>query len=226
MRSAGAYDQELMRDLLQGTPEALERIIEKWERPLYAFIYRYTQNEFATRDIVQETFVRVFTKRKKYNFSYPFSSWVFTIAANLCKNRARWRKRHPETSLEGEESRKEGFGRSLLEVLPAEDELPIDAMERDEDLRALKRAVAELPHDLRTTVLLHHYQELSYKEISEVVGCSVRGVETRLYRARKLLKLHLGESLGRDENAQKKTAQPKAGAVRKTYSTAACALSG
>ncbi|MDQ8184493.1 RNA polymerase sigma factor [Pelagicoccus sp. SDUM812002] len=222
MPSDSANDQELMRGLLKDAPGSLERIIERWQRPLYSFIYRYTQNEFATRDILQETFVRIYTKRHKYRFSYPLSSWVFTIAANLCKNKARWHQRHPETSIECLSVKGERRSRpNLLEVLPSEDDLPIDAIERDEDLGTLKNAVAGLPHDLRTAVLLHHYQDLSYKEISDIVGCSTRGVETRLYRARKLLRTRLAEARSLEESAQKKTAQPKAETVGPTCASIA-----
>lgn len=223
MHSERAYDHELMRALIRGVPGALEGIIDKWERPLYSFIYRYTQNEFAARDILQETFVRIYTKQDKYNFDYPLSSWVFTIAANLCKNKARWHKRHPEISIEASPSQnREGASRSMLDVLPSGEKLPVESMERDEDLDALKEAVQGLPHDLRTAVLLHHYQDLSYKEISDIVGCSIRGVETRLYRARKLLRNRMGQLRGDSDLTQKKTTQLNTGTVEGSYATALC----
>ncbi len=218
MHSGTEQGHELMRALVQDVPGALERIIETWERPLYSFIFRYTQNEFATRDILQETFVRIYMKRDHFNFSYPLSSWVFTIAANLCKNKARWHKRHPEVPIEGSGNRGDGeSSRSMLDLWPSSEELPIDLMERDEELGLLKAAVRALPHDLRTAVLLHHYQDLSYKEISEIVGCSIRGVETRLYRARKLLRARIRRSEASEPTSQKKTAQLEAETVGDAY---------
>lgn len=200
-------DSALMRALVREEPGSLERIISKWERPLYSFAYRYTQNEFATREIVQETFVRVFTKRARYDARYPLSSWVFTIAANLCKNRSRWMKRHPEVSLENPVGSDSSRGdRTLQDVLSSEETLPIESLEHDEALAQLKLAVLALPHDLRTAILLHHYEDLSYKEIADIVGCSVRGVETRLYRARKLLKSRLSQMQDCLGESQKKTA--------------------
>lgn len=223
MHNESARDQELMRALIQDEPGSLEGIIEKWERPLYSFVYRYTQNEFATRDILQETFVRIFTKRARYDFKYPLSSWIFTIAANLCKNKARWHKRHPEVSLEAARGTSDGGGcLSMLDVLPAEAELPAEGIERDEELDQLKLAVQGLPHDLRTAVLLHHYQDLSYKEISDIVGCSVRGVETRLYRARKLLRVRVSQHQSCEEIAQKKTIPNESGTVGSSCAPAVC----
>lgn len=205
MSEEALNDQSLMQSLIDGDHRALERIIERWERPLFSFAHRYTQNEFTTREIVQETFVRVFTKREKYDARYPLSSWIFTIAANLCKNKARWYKRHPEVSIDGPMSpgAEDGTGR-MIDILPSDSPEPAQMMEEDEELAALKQVVMGLPHDLRTVVLLHHYENVSYKEISEIVGCSVRGVETRLYRARKLLRVRMTQSVERDAFSEKK----------------------
>lgn len=200
-------DIQLMKALVLGDQRALETIIERWERPLYSFVYRYLQNETNTREIVQETFVRIFTKREKFNPDYPLSSWIFTIAANLCKNKARWHKRHPELSIEtalGDDSG-EGKSKTLEDVLSSDAPEPSSVIEENEALGALKKAVMSLPHDLRAAVLLHHYENLPYKEIATIVGCSVRGVETRLYRARKLLRGRVSQALERDDRSEKKT---------------------
>lgn len=203
-------DIQLMKSLVSGDQRALETIIERWEKPLYSFVYRYLQNETSTREIVQETFVRIFTKRERFNPDYPLSSWIFTIAANLCKNKARWHKRHPEVSMEtalGEDG-VDGKSKTLEDVLPSDAPEPGSVLEGDEELGALKAAVMSLPHDLRTAVLLHHYENLPYKEISRIVGCSVRGVETRLYRARKLLRNRMTQALEREDLSKKKTTYP------------------
>ena len=76
--------------------------------------------------------------------------------------------------------------------LASPDQSPDSALERDEALDALKAAIDKLPHDLKVSVLLHHYEHLSYKEIAAAAGCSERGVETRLYRARQQLRQELG----------------------------------
>lgn len=189
--------------LVSGDDAALEAIIRRWERPLFSFAYRYTQNEDATRDIVQETFARVYVKRERYDSAYPLSSWIFTIAANLCRNKARWHRRHPEVSIDSSGEERTGEC-SILETLAADAPSPTACAEEEEELELLKSAVMALPHDLRTTVLLHHYENLSYKEIAVIVGCSARGVETRLYRARKLLRKRLGTALGGSSEAEKK----------------------
>lgn len=201
-------DTELMLDLVAGDHGALRELMVRWERPLYSFIYRYTQNEDASRDIVQETFARAYLKRLSYDPQYPVSSWIFTIAANLCKNKARWRRRHPEVSFEAMAGGDGPADPSRLPALASEAPSPVSRLEGAEDLTALRAAVLELPHDLKAAILLHHYENLSYKEIADVVGCSIRGVETRLYRARKLLRRRIEPLMERGDREEKKSVAP------------------
>ena len=198
-------DRDLMLALAAGVDKALEDIIARWERALYSFAYRYTQNDDATREIVQETFIRVYTKRGRFDAKYPLSSWIFTIAANLCKNKARWHRRHPEVSIETTRADGGRDERPYIDTLPSDGPAPDQQSEEVEQLELLKRAVMSLPHDLRVAVLLHHYENLSYKQIADIVGCSVRGVETRLYRARKLLRTRMDQLLDEDRAVEKKT---------------------
>jgi len=97
-------------------------------------------------------------------------------------------KRHPESPIEFFPDR-DGKSGNAIDILPADDKpTPQEVATDTEELRLLRDAISELPHDMRTAMLLHHYEGLSYKEIGEIVSCSPRGIETRLYRARKLLK--------------------------------------
>ena len=207
MSEAAAMDLALMRSLIEGKESALDDIIRLWEKPLFSFIYRYTQNEHTTQEILQETFVRIYTKRSTFKPEHRFSSWVFTIAANLCRNHARWMKRHPESPLELYPDQN-GENGSNETVLPADDgPNPGEIATDSEELFLLREAISELPHEMRTAILLHHYEGLSYKEIGEIVSCSPRGVETRLYRARKLLKRKLEDVLEHSLHSKKKVSR-------------------
>ncbi len=200
-------DADLMRELVAGRQSVLRTLITRWERPLFSFVYRYIQNEHTAREIIQETFVRLYTKKERYNPEYPLSSWIFTIASNLCKNHARWLRRHPEVPLETEGDRDEE-GNAKRDTIPSNLPDPSQLADRNEEIRELRKAIAGLPHDLKTAMLLHHFEGLSYKEISEVAGCSVRGVETRLYRARKLIRKRIEKTLSEDRLIQKKKPSP------------------
>ena len=178
-------DEELMNSLRNGDDLALNALIKRWQKPLSTFVLRYTKNHFDASELAQETFIRIYQQRKKYRMKGKFSTWMFTIAANLCRNHARWKSRHPSVAgLDDEET----F--SSMEAIDPK-ERPDAAAIRDDEAEHIREAVQELPHDLRTAILLFEYEALSHAEIAQVLACSPKAVETRLYRARQILRKKL-----------------------------------
>lgn len=177
-------DIALMLRLRDGEDLALNELMRRWQTPLVSFIYRYVGNQADALDLAQETFVRVFESRHRYKASAKFSTWLFTIATNLCRNFFRWQSRHPTVPLSapgenGDHAEQEMASPSLS---------PAGATERRELADAVRKHIQALPHDLKSAILLFEFEDLSYEEIARVFGCSVKAVETRLYRARKLLR--------------------------------------
>jgi RNA polymerase sigma-70 factor, ECF subfamily len=199
VNSEPASDLACLQALQEGEDSALDQLIARWQRPLFSFAWRYVQNDADAHDLVAETFVRLHQQRQRLRPDTKLAAWLFTTLSNLCHNHYRWRLRHPTVSLDASF---EDSGAPLSEKLsPAEEPLPDAALEHREACAAVRAAIDRLPHDLRTTVLLHHYEHLSYREIGVIVGCSERGVETRLYRARQRLRDELAgflhETIGR-----------------------------
>jgi RNA polymerase sigma-70 factor (ECF subfamily) len=179
-----SHDLADLHALQAGSEAALNRLVERWQKPLFGFAWRYVHNTEDARDLAAETMVRLYQHRARLAADSNVSAWLFTTLANLCRNHHRWRERHPSASLEqsvasGEQS--------------SETPNPAATLEQKETLDALAAAIDRLPHDLKVTLLLHHYERLSYQDIGEVTGCSERGVETRLYRARQRLRGDLME---------------------------------
>jgi RNA polymerase sigma-70 factor, ECF subfamily len=170
-----------LRSLQAGNESALNRIVTRWEKPLFGFAWRYVRNSADARDLAAETLVRLYQHRSKLAADSNLSAWLFTTLVNLCRNHHRWRERHPSVSLD------EAAAREQTSEAPT----PGVELEQRETLEALGIAIDRLPHDLKATLLLHHYEHLSYREIGAVTGCSERGVETRLYRARQRLREEL-----------------------------------
>jgi RNA polymerase sigma-70 factor (ECF subfamily) len=181
-----ATDQASLLALQQGDAAALNRLIARWQRPLHGFAYRYCQNQTDAEDLVAQTFVRLYQQRLRFKADTKLSAWLFTTLTNLCHNHHRWKKRHPTINLETSSSSSDTSANQGLaqDSLASEQMAPDRALEHDEVLASVRAAIARLPHDLKIALLLHHYDHLSYREISEITGCSERGVETRLYRAR------------------------------------------
>lgn len=189
-----ASDQASLLALQQGEAAALNRLIERWERPLHAFAYRYCQNQADAEDLVAQVFVKLYQQRDRLRRDTRLSAWLFTSLANLCHNHHRWQRRHPTVRFElayAPGAARTGAHGPREDEIPAEQPTPDRMLECDEALAAVRAGIARLPHDLRTTLLLHHFERLSYREIADIVGCSERGVETRLYRARQQLRTQL-----------------------------------
>jgi RNA polymerase sigma-70 factor (ECF subfamily) len=189
-----ATDRASLAALQQGDTIALNRLIARWQRPLISYAYRYVQNSADAHDLVASVFVRLYQQRTRLRPDTNVSAWLFTALTNLCHNHHRWKKRHPTVPLDpiknpGDEFSPPAPFDSLASELPG----PAASLAHDELLDAVRVAIGELPHDLKVAMLLHHYENLSYREIADITHCSERGVETRLYRARQRLRQILGE---------------------------------
>lgn len=183
----------LMDALAGGDARALDELVRLWEPFLLSFAYRYVQNEAEARDLVQETFVRLYLSSRTYKAGRSLAGWIFTIEANLCRNHRRWRKRHPSVSIEDDSD----SGLAALSLVCSRP-TPEAMAEKAERVRAVREAIATLPHELKTVILLFEYEDLGYREIAAAIGCSEKGVEARLSRARTLLRRRLSGWLGDD----------------------------
>jgi RNA polymerase sigma-70 factor (ECF subfamily) len=188
-----ATDRISLVALQGGDTSALNRLIARWQRPLISYAYRYVQNSADAHDLVASVFVRFYQQRDRLRTDTNVSAWLFTALTNLCHNHHRWKKRHPTVPIDPGPEMDDGM-RGPARMLDLASDLPGPAstLAHDELLAAVRTAVDELPHDLKVAMLLHHYQNLSYREIGAITHCSERGVETRLYRARQLLRQQLG----------------------------------
>ncbi len=185
MNATSSFDAIRLAGIQAGDDAEFDRLVAEAQRPLFTFAWRYLHNTADAEDLVVETFIRLHQARARLRPDTNLSAWLFTTLANLCHNRHRWRTRHPEISIDAPAN-----GTPAIDP-PASAMTPDNALERDEAAAALRVAIDRLPHDQRTVILLHHYEQLSYREIGVIVGCSERGVETRLYRARQTLRTEL-----------------------------------
>jgi RNA polymerase sigma-70 factor (ECF subfamily) len=179
-------DADAMARLRDGEDLALNELMNRWRTPLARFLYRYTMSEADALDLAQATFVRVYEHRGKYDDRAKFSTWLFTIAANLARNHARDRARRPTVSLETPTS-EDGAG-TLEDQLADRRKTPAEEAVRDELVDAVRSAIEELPEDQRLATILFEYEEQSQAEIATVLHCSEKAVEARLYRARQFLR--------------------------------------
>jgi RNA polymerase sigma-70 factor (ECF subfamily) len=149
-------------------------------------------SEDDANDLAQETFVRVYNHRASFKHGARFTTWLYTIAANLARNHRRWLGRHPSVSLDAES---ENTGQSIGDVLPSTDPPPDSAALATERAAAVRAAVEKLPADMREVIILCEWEDLSAAEAATILDTTPKAVDNRLYRARNLLRERLKQWL-------------------------------
>ena len=180
-----ALDRADMARLAGGHDAALNDLMERHATGVFHFLCRMLGNEEDANDLAQETFVRVYRARESYQPGQKFSTWLFTIAGNLARNQYRWRSRHPNVSLDAES---ESTAQTLGDTLPAGTATPHEATVATERAAAVRAAVQTLPDDMREAIVLCEWEDLPVAEAAAVLQSTPKAVESRLYRARQLLR--------------------------------------
>lgn len=178
-------DKTLISLVAQGREAALNEIMRRYKHRLFAFISKYVRDEDAAYDILQETFIRVHFKAATYSPAYEFSTWIHQIAINLCRDWGRKRKLRQFLSLDtlpGEDG-----ATSLHHIIPDPSGNVEDLTELRQQLRLLDKEIERLPHKLKTALILFALEGHSQEACAELLGVTPKTVETRVYRARKIL---------------------------------------
>ena len=171
---------------------ALNDLMERHAEKLFHYLCRSLQNEEDAADLAQEIFVRVYQHRNKFDASKKFSTWLYAIASNLVRDSYRWRKRHPQVSLDVPiDATRNDFGESLPDGRPSASE----SAQTNERAETVRRGVAALPERWRVPLILSEYEEKSHAEIGEILRCSTKAVEMRIAKARQKLRESLGQLL-------------------------------
>ncbi|MGD0016660.1 MAG: sigma-70 family RNA polymerase sigma factor [Verrucomicrobiia bacterium] len=165
----------LIEQARAGDEVAFEELMRHYKRPVLNFVYRLLGNAADADDVAQEVFVRVYQNLRDYSPRKRFSTWLFALARNAAIDRLRWRERHPTTPLDSVPD----------PPMPTGVAEEVNAHEIGAQIAA---AVGSLPEDQRTALVLAEYQGLSYAEIAEIMRCSEKSVESRLYRAKQTLR--------------------------------------
>lgn len=173
----------------EGDRAAFAEIFQRFHRRVYSTVYQVVQNENDADDITQDVFVKVHQSLGTLDADEAFTTWLFTMTVNLCRDHLRRRKRSRARSLDEPIAREDGEVTTL--EIPDAAPGPGETAERGEMHRLLHRAIAELPEHQRSCVILHHLQDIEVTEIAKIVGCRVGTVKSRLSRARDALKAHL-----------------------------------
>lgn len=182
-------DAALMLRVKQGDAAAFTTLVEKYKQPIKNLVWRTVRDETEAEDITQNVFVQAWKSAPRYLATAKFSTWLFTIARNLCLNEFRRRSRHPAESLD--KMRDDADDQPLLQVV---DKRVVGAQEgllQRELEHMVDAALGALPENQRIALALCRQEELSYEEIAAVLGCSLSATKSLIHRARETLKARL-----------------------------------
>jgi RNA polymerase sigma-70 factor, ECF subfamily len=182
-------DAALMLRVKRGDTAAFAQLVDKYKQPVINLAFRTLRDAAEAEDLAQNVFVQVFKSAHRYRRMAKFSTWLFTIARNLCLNEIRRRSRHPAESIDA--ARHEQEDQPLHQFEDRNAFLPQDSLLHSELEQKIGQALAELPENQRTAILLCRQEELSYEEIAEVLGCSLSATKSLIHRGRETLKQQL-----------------------------------
>ena len=170
----------------RGDTGAFTELVEKYKQPVINFIARTLRDETEAEDLAQNVFVQVYKSAWRYKKSAKFSTWLFTIARNLCLNEIRRRSRHPTDSLDVTYPDQPDQPSQQFE--DTKTFTPPESLLQGELEQKIAEALAELPENQRTAILLCRQDELSYEDIAEVLDCSLSATKSLIHRGRETLK--------------------------------------
>ena len=186
-------DESLVAAHLRGDPAAFRELVRRYGDGVLGYLFRMTGSRDRAEDLFQETFKRVHEKARTFRGG-SFKSWLFTIATRVTIDTARRRKRVATISLDRQSDCDDAP--SPLETVAAQDAAdPVDEVVRQEQKEQVRRAIESLPVGQRAALVLAYYQQLSYREVAEALGCSVGAVKTQMSRALAKLAQRLPDSV-------------------------------
>jgi len=182
-------DEELVARSKTGDIDSFNQLVKRWERPIFALAYRTLGREEDARDVTQETFLRAFRALSGFKGDAKFSSWLYRIALNLCRDWIRKERRAPIVAVpEGVDVEHLAAERGPVETVE-------DLAARAELSREVARAMDYLPSEQRQAIILKEYHGLTFQEIADLMRCPLSTVKTRVYQGLSTLRKQLGEQM-------------------------------
>ncbi|GGL64493.1 RNA polymerase sigma factor SigW [Sporolactobacillus putidus] len=185
-------EKRLIRRVKKGDHQAFAELVDRYKNSVFAICLRMVGNRQEAEDLSQETFIRAYKHIDQFDNDRNFSTWLFRIATNLSIDSLRRKK--PSVSLDAELPGAEGL--ALKELLSGGETMPDEQIVRAEMEKIIQHEISLLPEKYRSAVILKYIEDLSLKEISEIMGIPVGTVKTRIHRGREMLRKHMAAFRG------------------------------
>lgn len=175
-------DTQLISHILNGDRSRFNALVWRWEKPMYNFILRYLGNKELSREVTQKVFIRVYKNLSQLRDPSSFSSWIYQIAANLCRDEIKKMKRRNFISLDLIHENNENEGHRLPEELQESDDLsPETKLNQKQIGTIVQKALQQLPEEQRVVIIMKEYQGLKFREIAEALNQPLNTIKSRMY---------------------------------------------
>lgn len=183
-------DQLLVERSKKGDREAFEHLVRLYENKVYTIAYRLMGNHADASDLAQDAFIKIYQALPNFRGDSSFSTWIYHITVNVCRDELRKRQRRPTVSLD-EPAGENNTTYEIRSSAPGPEEM----LDRSETQAMIQECLNNLSDDYRTILVMREIQELAYEEIAELLGCSLGTVKSRLSRARQALKEKISKQM-------------------------------
>lgn len=179
--------KQRIKEVLKGDQNAFGEVVEIYKDKVFQLCYRMLGNRHEAEDMAQEAFIRAYVNIHSFNIKLKFSTWIYRIATNLCIDRIR--KKKPDFYLDAEVAGTEGL--NMYSQIASDTALPEDEVESLELHDTIQKEILLLPEKYRTVIVLKYIEELSLKEIGEILDMPIGTIKTRIHRGREALRKQL-----------------------------------
>jgi RNA polymerase sigma-70 factor (ECF subfamily) len=182
-------DEDIIPLIIKGDIELYAEIIDRYSGKVYSTAYSYTHSQEESKDLVQEILIKTYNNLSSFKEDARFSTWLYRIAVNSCIDWSRKKKSKAiMTAISFEET-------NILEIITTDTEGPEELLLQQENKEAVRNAVGDLPEIYKTVLILYYFEELQVQEICNILDMPRKTIETRLYRAKKILKSILRQKM-------------------------------
>ncbi len=192
-------DEEAMSLVQKGDMDAFAELARRYEPKLLNFLYRFVGNAAQAQDLIQATLLKVYRSRARFKGSGRFSTWLYTIAANVARDYLRKTKKYRFVSLDAPV----GQSSNVIDFFEADGPSASESVQKKEMAKIVQLAIARLPREQRLAIVLSHYEDMGYDEIARILKCSKGTVKSRVFRAKMKLKEFLADYLAGKEVGSK-----------------------
>lgn len=184
-------DQLLVERSKKGDREAFEHLVKIYEHKVYTIAYRLMGNHADAADLAQDAFIKIYQALPNFRGDSSFSTWIYHITVNVCRDELRKRQRRPTVSLDDNNGEGNNNTYEIRSTAPGPEEM----LDRSETQAMIQQCLDSLTDDYRTILVMREIQELAYEEIADMLGCSLGTVKSRLSRARQALKEKISKQM-------------------------------